>query len=78
MATRRYSIGRHAQEGSGKGSENGVRPEGNYQQRKVRRAGIQPLLERRVRQDMALVHKFLTEKSGTDIFRQIAANYGAT
>jgi hypothetical protein len=32
------------------------------------------LVERRDRQDMFLVHKFLTEKSGTDMFRQIAAN----
>jgi hypothetical protein len=36
MVTRRY---RHSGEGAGKVSENGVRPEGNNLQRKVRRAG---------------------------------------
>ena len=34
---------------------------------------LQTLEDRRDRQDMALVHKFLTEKSGTDMFRQMAA-----
>jgi hypothetical protein len=47
----------------------------NSLQRKVRKElGLQTLVERRDRQDMALVHEFLTEKSGTDMFRQIAAN----
>jgi hypothetical protein len=36
MLTRRY---RHSGDGAGKGSENGVRPKGNYLQRKVQRAG---------------------------------------
>ncbi len=35
--------------------------------------GLQTLVERRDRQDMALVHKFLTEKSGTDRFRLMGA-----
>ncbi len=37
-------------------------------------SGLKTLLERRDAQDMSLVHKFLTERSGSDMFRQIAAN----
>jgi hypothetical protein len=43
-------------------------------QEKCKELGLKTLLERRETQDMALVHKFLTEKSGSDMFRQIAAN----
>jgi hypothetical protein len=49
-------------------------PEVNNLHEKCAELGLQSLMERRDRQDMALIHKFLTEKSGTGMFRQIAAN----
>ncbi len=49
-------------------------PKGTTYREKCEELGLQPLVERSDRQDIALVHKFLTEKSGTDMFRQIAAN----
>ncbi len=45
---------------------------GTTYREKCEELGLQPLVERRDRKDMALVHKFLTEKSRTDMFRQIA------
>ncbi len=63
MATRRYSENVKMVSG----------PKENTYREKCEELGLQPLVERRDRQDMALVHKFLTEKSGTDMFRQIAA-----
>jgi hypothetical protein len=47
---------------------------GTTYQEKCKELGLNTLLERRDAQDMSLVHKFLTEKSGSDMFRQIAAN----
>jgi len=38
-------------------------------QEKCKELGLKTLLERRDAQDMSLVHKFLTEKSGSDMFR---------
>jgi hypothetical protein len=46
---------------------------GTTYKEKYKELGLQTLEDRRDRQDMALVHKFLTEKSGTDMFRQMAA-----
>ncbi len=40
--------------------------------------GLYALVERSDRQDMALVHKFLTEKSGTEMFKQIAGTRQAS
>jgi hypothetical protein len=51
---------------------------GTTYREKSEELGLQTLVERRDMQDMALVHKFLTEKSGTDMFRQIAANGNQT
>jgi hypothetical protein len=47
---------------------------GTTYQEKCKELGLNTLLERRDAQDMSLVHKFLTEKSGSDMFRQIAVN----
>jgi ribonuclease P/MRP protein subunit RPP40 len=49
---------------------------GTTYQEKCKELGLNTLLERGDAQDMSLVpvHKFLTEKSGSDMFRQIAAN----
>ena len=47
---------------------------GTTYQEKCKQLGLNTLLERRDAQDMSLVHKFLTEKSGSDMFRQIAVN----
>jgi hypothetical protein len=46
---------------------------GTTYKEKCKELGLQTLEDRRDRQDMTLVHKFLTEKSGTDMFRQMAA-----
>jgi ribonuclease P/MRP protein subunit RPP40 len=47
---------------------------GTTYKEKCNELGLQTLEDRRERQDMALVHKFLTEKKGNDMFRQMAAN----
>jgi hypothetical protein len=47
---------------------------GTTYKEKCNELGLQTLEDRRKRQDMALVHKFLTEKKGNDMFRQMAAN----
>jgi hypothetical protein len=51
---------------------------GTTYKEKCNELGLQTLEDRRERQNMALVHKFLTEKSGTDMFRQMAANGAGT
>jgi hypothetical protein len=40
---------------------------------KCRELGLKSLEVRRNSQDMALVHKFLTEKTGTDLFQRAAS-----
>jgi hypothetical protein len=47
--------------------------QGATYQEKLRELGLESLEERRNSQDMALVHKFLTEKTGTDLFQRAAA-----
>ncbi len=46
---------------------------GSTYKEKCAELGLKTLEERRGGQDMALVHKFLTEQTGTDLFRLTAA-----
>jgi ribonuclease P/MRP protein subunit RPP40 len=45
---------------------------GETYQGKCAELGLETLEKRRERQDMSLVYKFMTEKSGTDMFRHLA------
>jgi ribonuclease P/MRP protein subunit RPP40 len=46
---------------------------GETYQEKCAELGMETLEKRREKQDMSLVYKFMTEKSGTDMFRHLAA-----
>jgi hypothetical protein len=46
---------------------------GSTYEEKCEELGLETLEERRGGQDMALVHKFLTEQTGTELFRLTAA-----
>jgi hypothetical protein len=71
MAARRY---RHTRGGAVKGSENGVRPEGNYLQREVRRAGTSNLGGKRRQARHGLGTQISDRKKWNDMFRLIAEN----
>jgi len=47
-----------------------------HTQEKCAELGLETLEKRREKQDMSLVYKFMTEKSGSDMFRHLAAQDG--
>jgi len=49
---------------------------GETYQEKCAELGLETLEKRREKQDMSLVYKFMTEKSGSDMFRHLAAQDG--
>jgi hypothetical protein len=63
----------HPREGAREAVKMVNRLQGATYQEKCRELGLESLEERRNSQDMALVHKFLTEKMGTDLFQRAAA-----